>query len=229
MASLNMKNCLNIPDDVKGYDHSLFAIPAHYQDSLGDVIIPYGLIQDRIEKISADIYNDVIRDQSEPISALCVLKGGYKFFTDVLNRLTKLNTGASSAEKSIQISTDFIRLKSYQDDRSQGEVQIIGMEEAALAGLTGKNVIIFEDIIDTGRTMTKLLNTLSKYNPKSVRVATLLRKRTPLSNCYVPHYVCFEIPDKFIVGYALDYNEYFRDLDHICEITQHGKEKYKSK
>ena len=50
------------------------------------------------------------------------------------------------------------------------------MEEAALAGLTGKNVIIFEDIIDTGRTMTKLLNTLSKYNPKSVRVATLLRK-----------------------------------------------------
>ena len=113
--------------------------------------------------------------------------------------------------------------------RSQGEVQIIGMEESALAGLTGKNVVIFEDIIDTGRTMTKLLNTLSKYSPKSVRVATLLRKRTPLSNCYVPHYVCFEIPDKFIVGYALDYNEYFRDLDHICEITEAGKEKYKSK
>jgi len=220
-----MKNCLNIPDDVQGYDHSLFTIPAHYQDSVGDVIIPYGLIQDRIEKIAADIYNDVIRNQSEPISAVCVLKGGYKFFTDVLNRLTKLNC---SSDKSIQISTDFIRLKSYQDDRSQGEVQIIGMDEAALAGLTGKNLVIFEDIIDTGRTMTKLLNTLSKYSPKSVRVATLLRKRTPLSNCYVPHYVCFEIPDKFIVGYALDYNEYFRDLDHICEITEYGKEKYKS-
>lgn len=227
MASLNMKNCLNIPDDFGGYDSSLFAIPAHYQDSLGNVIIPYGLIQDRIEKVAADIYNDVIKDhENEPISALCVLKGGYKFFTDVLNKMTQLN---SIGDKSVQISTEFIRLKSYVDERSAGEVQIIGMDESALANLSGKNIVIFEDIIDTGRTMTKLLNTLSKYGPRSVRVATLLRKRTPLSNKYTPHYACFEIPDKFIVGYALDYNEYFRDLEHICEINDFGKEKYKSK
>jgi len=224
MTSLNIKNCLSIPDDFKGYDHSLFAIPAHYQDSVDDVIIPAGLIQDRIDKIALDIFNDIIAGRNEPISAVCVLKGGYKFFTDVLNKLTKLNT--ANANRSVQISIDFIRLKSYQDDRSSGEVQIIGIEN--LHDLKNKNVVIFEDIIDTGRTMDKLLNTLKKYEPKSVSVAVLLRKRTHLSNGYVPHYVCFEIPDRFVVGYALDYNEYFRDLDHICEISKVGIEKYKS-
>merc|ERR1711872_727992 len=66
-----------------------------------------------------------------------------------------------------------------------------------------------EDIIDTGRTMKKLLNTLNKHGPKSLKTACLLRKRTPLSSNYVPDYVGFEIPDKFVIGYALDYNEYF--------------------
>jgi len=224
MASLNMKSCLNIPDDFKGYDHSLFAIPAHYQDSVDQVIIPSGLIQDRIDKIALDIFNDTMAGSNEPISAVCVLKGGYKFFSDVLNKLTKLNT--AQANKSVQISIDFIRLKSYQDDRSSGEVQIIGIEN--LEELRNKKIIIFEDIIDTGRTMDKLLTTLKRYEPKSVSVATLLRKRTPLSNQYRPDYCCFEIPDLFVVGYALDYNEYFRDLDHICKISEVGKEKYKS-
>ncbi len=92
--------------------------------------------------------------------------------------------------------------------------------------LKGKNVLIVEDIIDTGRTMQRLLATLNKHEPKSVTVACLLRKRTPLSDGYAPHYVGFEIPDNFVVGYALDYNEYFRDLGHICAINEHGKEKY---
>ena len=65
-----------------------------------------------------------------------------------------------------------------------------------------------------------------RYEPKSINVACLLRKRTHLSDGYAPHYVGFEIPDKFVVGYALDYNEYFRDLAHICAINENGKEKY---
>ena len=92
--------------------------------------------------------------------------------------------------------------------------------------LKGKNVLIVEDIIDTGRTMQRLLATLEKFQPKSITVACLLRKRTHLSDGYAPHHVGFEIPDKFVVGYALDYNEYFRDLAHICAINDHGKEKY---
>lgn len=76
-----------------------------------------------------------------------------------------------------------------------------------------------EDIIDTGATMVHLLDRLATYNPESVRVTSLLVKKTPKSNGYIPHYVGFAIPDAFVVGYALDYNEYFRDLDHICVIS----------
>lgn len=67
--------------------------------------------------------------------------------------------------------------------------------------------------------MVKLLQKLDTYKPKSVRVTSLLVKKTPRSNGYIPDYVGFAIPDAFVVGYALDYNEYFRDLDHICVIS----------
>lgn len=74
--------------------------------------------------------------------------------------------------------------------------------------------------------MKKLLNTLTKFKPASIKVASLLVKRTPRSTGYRPDYIGFEIPDKFVVGYALDYNEYFRDLNHICIISETGKKKY---
>lgn len=67
--------------------------------------------------------------------------------------------------------------------------------------------------------MVHLLKKLETYQPKSIRVTSLLIKKTPKSNGYVPDYVGFSIPDEFVVGYALDYNEYFRDLDHICVIS----------
>jgi len=80
-------------------------------------------------------------------------------------------------------------------------------------------LLIVEDIIDTGATMVHLLEKLKTFNPNSVRVTSLLVKKTSRSNGYTPHYVGFAIPDAFVVGYALDYNEYFRDLDHICVIS----------
>jgi len=223
MTSLNLKNCINIPDDYSGYKTSLFCIPNHYVDAVGNVLIPYGMIQDRIEKLGRDVFYDMLSTDREPLHALCVLKGGYKFFSDMLDKVNSLNSNHS--EGSVQVSVDFIRLKSYENDQSTGEINIIGLDN--LDSLAGKNVLIVEDIIDTGRTMEKLLNTITKYKPKSVKVACLLRKRTTKSSGYIPDYVGFEIPDKFVVGYALDYNEYFRDLMHICEISQHGINKYK--
>jgi hypoxanthine phosphoribosyltransferase len=83
-----------------------------------------------------------------------------------------------------------------------------------------------QDIIDTGGTMTRLLKLLETYKPANVRVASLLVKRTPKSTGYRPDYAGFEIPDAFVVGYALDYNEYFRDLNHVCVINEKGKAKY---
>ena len=112
----------------------------------------------------------------------------------------------------------------FKNTESSGEVQIIGGDD--MSSIKGKNVLIVEDIIDTGRTMVKLLNVLSKYEPKSVRVCSLLLKRTPLSNGYQPDYAGFSIPEKFVVGYALDLNEHFRDLEHICVFKATSLEKY---
>ena len=224
-ASLNLENCMNIPDSFEGYSTKMFCIPKHYEDYVDKVLIPAGMIQDRIEKLAADIFHDMIDHQEIHISAVCVLKGGYRFFSELLNKLNTLNT---TRGRSVPISIDFIKVKSYLDTSSTGEVQIVGMDNL-VESLKARNVLIVEDMIDTGRTMQKLLKTMQKYEPKTLKVATLMRKRTPLSDGYAPDYVGFEIPDKFLIGYALDYNEHYRDLNHICTINEAGIVKFKSK
>ncbi|CAM4613747.1 unnamed protein product [Leuciscus chuanchicus] len=191
-------SCIVISDEEQGYDLDLFCIPKHYASDLERVYIPHGLIMDRTERLARDILKDM---GGHHIVALCVLKGGYKFFADLLDYIKALNR---NSDRSIPMTVDFIRLKSYQ------------------------NVLIVEDIIDTGKTMKTLLELLKQFNPKMVKVASLLVKRTPRSVGYRPDFVGFEVPDKFVVGYALDYNEYFRDLNHICVISETGKEKYKA-
>ncbi|KAJ8788782.1 hypothetical protein J1605_005078 [Eschrichtius robustus] len=94
-------------------------------------------------------------------------------------------------------------------------------------GVLTVNVLIVEDVVGTGRTMKALLGSIEKYKPNMIKVASLLVKRTPRSDGFRPDYAGFEIPNLFVVGYALDYNEYFRDLNHICVINEHGKEKYR--
>lgn len=91
----------------------------------------------------------------------------------------------------------------------------------------GHFLLWHKDIVETGRTMQTLLSLLSECNPKMVKVVSLLVKRTPRSSGYRPDYIGFEVPDAFLVGYALDYNEYFRDLSHICILNDQAKEKYK--
>ena len=88
--------------------------------------------------------------------------------------------------------------------------------------------MIVEDIIDFGKTMQIFLSLVQQHNPKMVEVASLLVKRTPRSIGYRLDFDGFEIPDKFVIGYALDCNEYFRDLNHVCVISETGKAKYKS-
>ena len=107
-----------------GYQTNLFCIPNHYEDSVGNVLIPHGMIQDRIEKLARDAFYDMLSNGREPLHALCVLKGGYKFFSDMLDKINSLNSNHS--EGSVQVSVDFIRLKSYENDQSTGEINIIG-------------------------------------------------------------------------------------------------------
>ena len=193
------------------YSLSHFVIPQHYQKDVSSILIPHGMIMDRIEKLAQLIVNDC----SGPLLCFCVLKGGHQFFADLVGEIKKLNTRKNT---SVPLSLDFIKVKSYHNTESTGQIKI-SLTEEELMDLKGKDVLIVEDIVDTGRTMEKLLAFLKPYQAKSIRVASLLLKKTPLSNGYIPDYVGFAIPDTFVVGYALDYNEYFRDLDHICVIS----------
>ncbi|XP_036084001.1 phosphoribosyltransferase domain-containing protein 1 isoform X2 [Rousettus aegyptiacus] len=234
---------MHIMDDWPGYDLNLFTYPQHYYGDLEYVLIPHGIIVDRIERLAKDIMKDIGYCD---IMVLCVLKGGYKFCADLVEHLKNISR---NSDRFVSMKVDFIRLKSYRNDQSMGEMQIIGGYD--LSTLAGKNVLIVEDVVGTGRTMKALLSSIEKYKPNMVKVASLLVKRTPRSdgfrpNCFAFHlrpaedleppsctslhtysHAGFEIPNLFVVGYALDYNEYFRDLNHICVINEHGKEKYR--
>ncbi|XP_062067454.1 phosphoribosyltransferase domain-containing protein 1 isoform X1 [Lepus europaeus] len=208
-----------IKDDWPGYDLNVFTYPQHYSGDLEYVLIPHGISVDRIERLAKDIMKDIGYCD---LMVLCVLKGGYKFCADLVEHLKNISR---NSDQFVSMKVDFIRLKSYRNDQSMGEMQIIGGED--LSTLAGKNVLIVEDVVGTGRTMRALLSSIRTYRPNMIKVASLLVKRTPRSDSFRPNYVGFEIPNLFVVGYALDYNEYFRDLNHICVISEHGKEKYR--
>jgi len=104
-------------------------------------------------------------------------------------------------------------------------VQITGCD---ISKLRGKHVMFVEDIIDTGLTMTKLFEYMKEsVSPASLRVAALVEKRTDRSCGFKADYVGFSIPDKFVVGYCLDYNEAYRDFSHIGVINDHGIDKFR--
>ncbi|KAL3207561.1 hypothetical protein MRX96_010045 [Rhipicephalus microplus] len=199
------KNCVVIPDNFTGYSTDLFCIPKHYKDDVECVFLPCGLVQDRIERMAQDI---VLHYHDKPFRALCVLKGGYRFFADMLDRVRHYY---HFNQCSTPFSTDFIRVKSYVNDKSSGEVTVMGLD--SMEALKGQNILIVEDIIETGKTMAALVEYLKAFEPKEVKVSSLFT-------------VALNYPDKFVVGYALDYNDHFRDLSHVCIISSEGKKKY---
>ncbi|KAI8077834.1 phosphoribosyltransferase-like protein [Halteromyces radiatus] len=206
---------VNIDKNHYSLDH--FVIPKHYEQDLSSILIPHGVIMDRVQKLARLI----VDENDGPLVVCCILKGGHQYFADLVNCIKKLTT---TDGQTVPLSLEFIRVKSYENDKSVGVN--ISLTENELKDFEGKNILIVEDIIDTGKTMVALLERLQTYKPKTVKVTSLLIKKTERSNGYIPHYVGFAIPDAFVVGYALDYNEYFRDLDHICVISEHGKKAY---
>jgi len=217
-----MSSFIKIADNEQGHSLDNFCIPSHYRDDLQSVLMSNGLICDRVKKMAQDIANDFQSlENSSGIAALCVLKGGFQFFSDLMAELKNLNQTKSC---SIPIQVEFIRMKSYSNDYSTGSVQVMGIDD--LESLRGKDVLIVEDIVDTGNTMKALLSHLQSFGPRSLKCASLLVKRTPLASGYRPDYTGFEIPDAFVVGYGLDFNEHFRDFTHIGIISEQGKKKY---
>lgn len=156
----------------------------------------------RVAEIAADLDK---RFEGRVPLIVCVLNGAFPFAADLFRSL------------SIDAEITFIRLKSYDGTSSTGAVkQLQGLHE----DIAGRDVVIVEDIIDTGRTMAALLEDLRSRSPRSLSVATLLFKPDALVAPVTPDYVGFEIPSKFIIGYGLDLDGLARNLPDIWAITE---------
>lgn len=223
---ITCKPFIVIPSDEKSfaYDKDHFLIPSHYRDDIKNVMIPKGVILDRIEKIAMDIYETY---GDEELHIICVLKGSRGFFSalvEVLNRIRRYTAG----HKTPPYIEHYVRLKSYSGMESTGKVQVMADD---LATLQGKHVLVVEDIIDTGRSLSFFCRHLLQFKPRTVRLASLLLKNLPKESVCLnlkPDFCGFLIPPEFIVGFCLDYNEMFRDLEHIAVLDPKAIEKYKN-
>ena len=153
----------------------------------------------RISEIAAQISRDY---EGKAIHMICILKGGVFFTCELAKRLT------------VPVSLDFMSVSSYGDDtKSSGVVRIVkDLDEP----LTDLHVLIVEDIIDSGRTLSYLMEVLKQRGPASIRLCTLLDKPERRVKKQVKvDYTCFTIPDEFVVGYGLDYAQKYRNLPYI--------------
>lgn len=158
-------------------------------------------IADRITALAADIRRDY-GSTGHPVHFVCVLKGAFIFFADLVRELSLDGC-----------TLDFIVVSSYQQaKRSSGEVRLIKDLDS---GIEGRHVVIVEDIVDTGLTLTYLLQMLAARRPASLRTACLLSKPSRREVDVPVEYVGFTIEDRFVVGYGLDYAEQYRDLPYI--------------
>lgn len=160
------------------------------------------LSEEEVDKKIAQVAEQISKDyHGEQVHLICVLKGGVFFTCELAKRLT------------VPVSMDFMSVSSYgMDTKSSGVVKIVkDLDE----GIEGKNVLVVEDIIDSGRTLSYLLENLKNRKPKSLKLCTLLDKPERRVVEVKVDYTCFNIPDEFVVGYGLDYAQKYRNLPYI--------------
>lgn len=168
------------------------------------ILIPEQEVDAKVKKIGEKISEDYA---GKSVHLICVLKGGVFFTCELAKRLT------------VPVSLDFMSVSSYgSGTESSGVVRIVKDLDQPLEG---KEVLIVEDIIDSGRTLAYLIDLLQKRNPKSIRLCTLLDKpERRVKKQVTVDYTCFTIPDEFVVGYGLDYDQKYRNLPYIGVVEQ---------
>ena len=163
------------------------------------------LSQDQIQKRVVELALEIRRDFPDDIHVIAVLKGAFIFLADLVRAIPG------------HVSLDFMAVSSYaKSTTTSGQVRLLKDLDTSL---DGRNVIIVEDIVDTGLTLTYLQDILRARNPKSLRTACLLSKPSRRQVDVRVEYIGFTIEDRFVVGYGLDYAEQYRNLPHIAVIT----------
>jgi len=169
-------------------------------DKTFEVFIGREEIQKRVDSLAEQINADF---NGEEVIFIAVLNGSFMFASDIMKCI------------SLQSEISFIKMSSYQGTESTGRVdELIGLNN----NLKGKNVVILEDIIDTGITIDKIISLMDDQHPKLVKICSLLYKPDAFKGQHKPDYIGFSIPNAFVVGYGLDYNEKGRNLDAIYQI-----------
>ncbi len=163
-----------------------------------DVLISEEEIALRVEALAKAINEDFA---GEEVTVICILKGAFMFCSDLVKKIQ------------LPVKIEFMQLSSYgEGTTSSGNVKI---EMDVSSSLKDKNVIIVEDIVDTGLTLKTLLGMLSQRNPKSLKLASLLYKPSRTVHPVAIDYLGFEIEDKFVIGYGLDYAGRYRELSYV--------------
>lgn len=160
------------------------------------------LSEEEVDKRINEIGKQITRDyEGKQIHLICVLKGGVFFMCELAKRIE------------VPVSMDFMAISSYgADTKSSGVIKIVkDLDES----ITGKDVLVVEDIVDSGRTLSYLLMMLKERKPKSLKLCTLLDKPDRRVIDVDVDYTGFEIPDEFVVGYGLDYAQKYRNLPYI--------------
>ena len=175
-----------------------------YQEFLKRILIDEEQLQTRIKQIGAEISEDY---QGQDLMLICILRGGVMFLTDLMRAITVPHT------------IDFMAVSSYgAGARMSGGHARITLD--LTSSIDGRNILLVEDIIDSGNTIASVLALLKTRGPKSLRVCTLLDKAERRDAEIPIHYRGFEIPNEFVFGYGLDLDEYYRNLSFIGVVHQ---------
>ncbi|MCH2231211.1 MAG: adenylate kinase [Crocinitomicaceae bacterium] len=178
-------------------------------DKSFEVFITRDEIQTEVESLATKINADF---EGEDVVFIAVLNGSFMFASDLMKCIT------------LESEISFVKMSSYEGTSTTGKVnELIGLNN----NLEGKTVVIVEDIIDTGITIDKIMTLLSMEGAKEVKVCSLLYKPQAFKGTHKPDYIGFSIPNAFVVGYGLDYNEKGRNLDSIYQIKESKSEKSK--
>ena len=166
------------------------------------VFISEEKIKNRINEIAIKLNE---RYKNETVTLICTLKGAVIFASDLIRRLN------------MDVRLEFVAVSSYEGTDSTGK---INMKYPLSEKVTGKNILLVEDILDTGRTLFYLKNHLLEQSPKDLQLVTLLDKPDRRTADIQADIVGFTIPDKFVVGYGLDYDQKYRNLPYIGILNQ---------
>src|SRR5215212_7039580 len=171
--------------------------------AIGETLVPADELQDRVEKLAAEISRDY---EGRDLVLIGILKGAVLFLGDLMRSMT------------VPCEIDFMAVSSYGSETdSSGVVRILKDLDASIEG---RDVLIVEDIIDSGLTLQYLLRNLRARNPASLEVCALLTKPERRRVDLPCRYVGFEIPNRFVIGYGLDYAEQYRSLPYVAAVDE---------